>query len=122
MAEAEALQRKKRVRAGHRASATQTQGQVGATLGDASPDFDKLSMLKLTLEEKLKTLKELDAEIVGLVAEDDLETEIQQADECQEKNLLSSCANQPCPDSCHSRPTPDNSRSTSYNCPSPNWG
>ena len=42
-------------------------------------------MLKLTLEEKLKTLKELDAKIVKLVSEDDLETEIQQADECLEK-------------------------------------
>ena len=42
-------------------------------------------MMKLTLEGKLKTLKELDAEIVTLVSEDDLETEIQQADECQEK-------------------------------------
>ena len=46
---------------------------------------DKLAMLKLTLEEKLKTLKELNAEIVKLVSEDELETEIQQADECQEK-------------------------------------
>ncbi len=42
-------------------------------------------MLKLSLEEKLKTLKELNAEIIELVPEDDLEAEIQQADECHEK-------------------------------------
>ena len=84
MSEAEALQRKKKVRAGHRASVTRTQGRVAATLGASPPDLDKLSMLKLTLEEKLKTLKELDAKIIELVSEDVLETEIQQADECQE--------------------------------------
>ena len=84
MAEAEALQRKKKVRAGHRASATRTLGQIATAL-DAPADLDRLPILKLTLEEKLKTLKELDAEIIGLVAEGDLEAEIQQADEYQEK-------------------------------------
>lgn len=62
-----------------------TQGQVPTALGSSLPDLDKLSMLKLTLEEKLKTLTELDADIVKLVSEDELEAEIQQADECQEK-------------------------------------
>ena len=41
-------------------------------------------MLKLTLEAKQKTLKELDDEIVALVPDEELDTEIQQADECQE--------------------------------------
>ena len=72
MAEAAALQRKRKVRAGHRGSATRMQRQVATTLGTSPPDLDKLAMLKLTLEEKLKTLKELDAEIVKLVSEDDL--------------------------------------------------
>ena len=41
---------------------------ISTTLGTSPPDLDKLAMLKLTLEEKLKTLKELDAEIVKLVS------------------------------------------------------
>ena len=72
MSEAEALQRKK-VRAGDRASAYRYSRPV---------DTDRLTILKLALEEKLKTLK---ADIVGLVAEGDLEAEIQQADEYQER-------------------------------------
>ena len=73
MADAEALQRKKRVCVGQEASATHKQGQVATTLGVSPPELDKLSMLKLILEEKLKTLKELDAEIVS---ENDLDTKI----------------------------------------------
>ena len=84
MAEAEALQRKKRVRAGHRASATRIQVQITTALGATPPNAERLSMLKLTLEAKHKTLKELDDEIVALVPDEELDTEIQQADECQE--------------------------------------
>ena len=76
MSENEALQRMKKVRAGHRTSATRTQGQVSATLGEASPDLDTLPMLKLTPEEKLK---ELDADIVNFVAENSLETKLMSA-------------------------------------------
>ena len=60
MAEAEELQRKKRVCAGHRASATRIQGQIAAALGTEPPNAERLSTLRLTLEAKQKTLKELD--------------------------------------------------------------
>ena len=85
MVEAVALQQKRKVRTGHRGSASRMQGQVATMLGTSALDLSKLAMLKLTLEEKLKTLKELDPETVKLVSEDDLETEIQQTDECQKK-------------------------------------
>ena len=84
MAEAEALQCKKSVCAGHRASATRIQGQITTALGATPPNVERLSMLKLTLEVKQKTLKELDDEIVALVPNKELDTEIQQADEYQE--------------------------------------
>ena len=58
---------------------------VAVTLGVLPPDLDSLSMLKMTLEVKLKALKELDAEIVKLVSKDELETEIQETDEYEEK-------------------------------------
>ena len=91
MVEAEALQRKKRVRAGHRASATRIQGQITTALGATPPNVERLSMLKLTLEAKQKTLKELHNEIVLLIPNEELDTEIQQADECQE-NILGALA------------------------------
>ena len=40
----------KRVRAGHRASATRIQGQITTALGATPPNVERLSMLKLTLE------------------------------------------------------------------------
>ncbi len=85
MPETEVLQRKKRVRGGHQLSATRTLGQVANSLEESPVDAKRLTVLKLSLEEKLKTLKELNAEIIELVPEDDLEAEIQQADECHEK-------------------------------------
>ena len=48
------------------------------------PNAERLSTLKLALEAKQKTLKELDAEIVVLTPDEELDKEIQQADECQE--------------------------------------
>ena len=44
-------------------------------------------MLKLTLEAKQKTLKELDDQILVLIPDEELDTEIQQADECQENTF-----------------------------------
>ena len=48
------------------------------------PDLDKLSLLKMTLNEKLATLNKLDSEIVEFTGEKDLEDEIKQADEYTE--------------------------------------
>ena len=47
--------------------------------------MDRLSLLKLTLNEKLDTLKGLDAEIIEIMPEDGLEDEIQQSDENKER-------------------------------------
>ena len=72
---------KKRIRAGHRASTTRALTKVNDALAAETADEAKLSQLKLTLEEKLGTLKLLDSEIVELTEEDSLTTEIEQADD-----------------------------------------
>ena len=76
----ENLAKKKRIRAGHRASATRMLRQSDELLAVAPPDTVKLSQLKLSLEEKLGTLKQLDGEIVELTDEEHLIEEIEQAD------------------------------------------
>ena len=63
---AEDLVKKRRIRAGHRASATQTLTKVNDTLAAETADKERLSLLKLALEEKLSTFKLLDSEIVEL--------------------------------------------------------
>ena len=78
---AEGLAKKKRIRAGHRASTTRALTKVNDALAAETADEAKLSQLKLTLEEKLGTLKLLDSEIVELTEEDSLTTEIEQADD-----------------------------------------
>ena len=77
----EDLAKKKRIRAGHRASTTRTLTKVNDALAAETADEAKLSQLKLTLEEKLTTLKLLDGEIVELTEEDALATEIERADD-----------------------------------------
>ena len=59
--EAEGLAQKKKVRAGHKASATRILGQISSALEKTPPDADRLSLLKLSLTEKLDVLKALDA-------------------------------------------------------------
>ena len=76
----EALPRKKKIHAGHRASTTRLLNQIDGALGATPTDSDKLAQLKLSLQEKLETLKQLDSEIVDLTPEDGLEEEIEQAD------------------------------------------
>ena len=78
---AEGLARKKRIRAGHKASATKTIGKVEELLssGDAV-DNSKFSQLKLSLEEKLETVKRLDIEILDLIEDAKVVEEIEQAD------------------------------------------
>ena len=44
-------------------------------------DNDKLAQLKLSLHEKLETLKQLDSEVVDLTPEEGLDEEIEQADD-----------------------------------------
>ena len=78
---AEGLAKKKRIRAGHRASATRTLTKVNEALTAETSDESKLQQLKLTLEEKPGTVKLLDDEIINLIEEDALATEIEQADD-----------------------------------------
>ena len=76
----EALPRKKKIRAGHQASATRLLNQVDGALAATPTDNDKLAQLKLSLHEKLETLKQLDSEVVDLTPEEGLDEEIEQAD------------------------------------------
>lgn len=78
------LSRKKKIRAGHRASATRLLNQIDAALGEGPPNPDDLTVLKMSLKEKLDTLKSLDMEILGLIPEEELGKEIEQADEYKE--------------------------------------
>ncbi len=85
MTDAEVSTRKKRIRAGHKASATRTLGQLAVALGETPPNPDRLSLLKQTLEQKLETLKGLDTE---LTPKETLDDEIQQVDEYRERIII----------------------------------
>ena len=85
MEPAAALSRKKKIRAGHRATVTRTLGDIATALSSEAPDRDRVARLKLTLTEKLETLNKLDSEIIEPTAEEGLESEIQQSDENKEK-------------------------------------
>ena len=80
----EGLTRKKRIRAGHKASVTRMLTTVNGLLTTLEPgpttDTSKLTQLKLSLQEKLETLRQYDSEILDLTEEDQLVTEIEQAD------------------------------------------
>ena len=71
---------RKKIRAGHRASATRLLIQVDDALAASPTDSDKLAQLKLSLQEKLEILKQLDSGIVDLTPEDGLDGEIEQDD------------------------------------------
>ena len=72
----------KRSRVGHRASATRLINQATTALGATDEvDKDQLQLTKQLLLDKIKLLKALDEEIADLVPEDQLEEEIQQADQ-----------------------------------------
>ena len=89
MAEALAKKKKKRIRAGHKGSATKTVRQITEILEGNAPDRDRLSLLRITLKEKLDTIKTLDAEIVELIEDEgDLADEIEQADETLHECVL----------------------------------
>ena len=78
---AASLARKRKVRGGHRGSATRTMNGVDVLLSEESPEQARLAQLKLSLEEKLKTLTRLDSEILDLTVDD----EIQEADEFKDR-------------------------------------
>ena len=85
---AEGLSRKKRVRGGHRASATRTISQIYEVMestDDVGNIITKLKQCKLALQEKIETVKNLDDEILELVDDDDVENEIEEADTFKER-------------------------------------
>ena len=82
----EALTRKKKVRAGHRTSATQIINQLEADrTADEGVTLDRLQQSKLMLQEKLDTLNTMDQEILVLVEDSALEDEIEKADIFKER-------------------------------------
>ncbi len=73
---AEDLTRKRRVRGGHKASATRMMTRAKEMLSsEDEPQRPMLNQLSLSLKEKLGEIKLLDAEILTLVRDDDLEEE-----------------------------------------------
>ena len=77
----EALSKKRRTRAGHKALATKTMRQIDELIATDTPDRARLSLLRLSLKEKLETIKALDADVIDLIEEEDaLAEEIEQAD------------------------------------------
>ena len=81
----EALTRKKRVRAGNRGSAFHMIAKVDELLAEESPNASRLSQLKMSLQEKLDVLKQLDGEMLELVDEEGLAEDIEQSDEFKER-------------------------------------
>ena len=73
----EGLTRKKRIRNGHKASATRMLTNTNGLLSTLEPgpttDTSRLTQLKLSLQEKFETLRQYDSEILDL-AEDQLVT------------------------------------------------
>lgn len=85
---AELLAKKRRIRGGHRVSASRMIQQVNetiATRGVDSADNKRLLQLKFNLEEKLSTLKQLDEQILEMVEEEGVADEIEQADNFKER-------------------------------------
>ena len=74
------LSHKKKVRGGHRASATKMVRKAEDFLAEEEPNHSQLARIRLSLQEKLSVLKELDSEVVDLVKEEEVANEIEQAD------------------------------------------
>ena len=79
------LSHKKNVRGGHRASATKMVKKTEELLAQEDPNRSQLARIKLSLQEKLSILKELDAEVVDLVKDEEIASEIEQADTYMEE-------------------------------------
>eukprot|EP00731_Ephydatia_muelleri_P009492 Em0005g78a len=78
----EEITRKKRIRAGHKASVSKVIGQVKADLDSTDRDALKLQQQRQKLKEKLEILRKLDSEILDLTAdENEISAEIEQTDE-----------------------------------------
>lgn len=84
----EGFVRRKRIRAGHRGSVTRIIGQLQTTLALESADTRKLKQLKQSLIEKSGILAKLDEDLSETVEDEQLEAEIEQADQIREEISL----------------------------------
>ena len=83
---AEELARKKRVRGGHKSSATRMITRVEDMLAaGGSLDLSKLNQLGMSIKEKLEEIKVLDSDVLALVGDTELDDEIAQADLYKER-------------------------------------
>lgn len=81
----EELTKKKHVRAGHKASATRNITRAETLLAEDHPDVSTLTQIKMSLREKLDTLRQLDGEIVNLLDDEAaVVDDIEQADTVKE--------------------------------------
>ena len=80
--------RLKRVRGGHRSSATRFLAKIDEELEKDVADVLKLRQLKQSIEEKAAILTTMNAEVLEKAPDEEVEDEIQQADICTEKIQL----------------------------------
>lgn len=79
----EGISRKRKVRGGHRGSATRMLHDVYETIESSADRVSIVTKLKqyiISLEEKLSVIKQQDEEILGLVEDEEIENEIGEAD------------------------------------------
>ena len=69
---AEALGKEKRIRAGHKASATKFIRHIKDALVGETPDKEQMSLLGLTLSEKLEVIKALSSEVIELIEDKEM--------------------------------------------------
>ena len=72
---------------GHQASTTRIINQTYDSLKAEKVNVLRLKQQETALKEKLTTLKEFDAKILDQLEDDEIETEIEQADTCNESTL-----------------------------------
>ena len=88
----ETLARIKKVRAGHRSSASRLMNQLEeASAVTGGPALEKLHQWKLSLNEKLVKLRTLNDEVLASIEDDAIEEEIEQADVFSERLKQSIC-------------------------------
>jgi len=81
----EGIDRKKKVRGGHCASAKCTIAALYEAIENPGSIITKLEQCKSTLTEKLDTLRCLDEDVLEQVEDDKVDVEIKQADVCRER-------------------------------------
>lgn len=77
------LRRKKSIRAGYRAHTRKLLREGNLLINQENPSKTELERVTTVLREKLRILRESDLEIFGLVAENDIENEVIDAEDWQ---------------------------------------